>query len=69
MTGGARRFAGAGERSKPKEEGGVRLRVHRTASHERSPLRGRAADPGVLVTGRQMRRATPGSLSRGDEKF
>src|SRR4030042_1446371 len=43
-------------RSRPKEEGGVRLsaavQVHRTASHERSPLRGREAAPGALVTGR-----------------
>jgi len=39
-------------RSGPKEEGGVRLsagvRIHCTASHERSPLRGRGAGPDAL---------------------
>src|SRR3990172_1469859 len=51
-------------RSGPKEEGGVRLsaavRVHRTASHERSPLRGREADPGALATGRAASAPAPG---------
>src|SRR4030065_344733 len=46
-------------RSRPKEEGGVRLsaavRVHRTASHERSPLRGGEADAGALRQGGPMR--------------
>ena len=43
------------KRSKPKEEGGVRLsaavRVHRTASHERSPLRGCGARPAPVRGG------------------